>query len=195
MAQLPNLSYGQSAPMSSAEFKSLARTSVSAEDASFLDLCSLNPFSASVEKQGEAPEFIRSWQDWEKTLRLNLARYRAPKVKRDVSNQWFAAEIPDYPADAAQAAKSAAALESPLDAEILLDEFRWKAIDNFQGIDYFGVNTVYAYLLKLLLLERRSAFRAEEGFAEYKTLYSSIVKSSDSGALPAEAKSPTGEPK
>jgi hypothetical protein len=66
-------------------------------------------------------------------------------------------------------------MDSPLEAEIFLDGARWKAIEEFQGLSYFSVNTVYAYLLKLLLMERRSCFRTEEGFTEYKELYASIM--------------------
>ena len=31
-------------------------------------------------------------------------------------------------------------------------------------------------MLKLLLIERRAAFKVEEGFAEYKALYTSIME-------------------
>jgi hypothetical protein len=82
---------------------------------------------------------------------------------------------PAHPADAAAVAKAAASMDSPLEAELFLDKSRWDAIGIFQGLDYFGQNTIYAYLLKLLLMERRSFFRSEEGFAEYKELYASIM--------------------
>jgi hypothetical protein len=85
-------------------------------------------------------------------------------------------EPPGLPPEAEAAAKAAASLESPLEAELLLDKARWDAIGTLQGLDYFGRNTVYAYLLKLLLMERRSSFKSEEGFADYKTLYASIME-------------------
>jgi hypothetical protein len=83
-------------------------------------------------------------------------------------------------------------MDSPLEAELFLDEARWKALEYFQGITYFDRNTVYAYLLKLLLMERRSAFRAEEGFAEYKGLYAAVMEGSSVGA---GLNSQSGEPK
>jgi hypothetical protein len=86
------------------------------------------------------------------------------------------ADPPDYPADAAAVAKAALAMDSPLEAELFLDKSRWDLIESLQGLDYFGRNTVYAYLLKLFLLERRSLFRAEEGFAEYKGLYAAVME-------------------
>jgi hypothetical protein len=82
--------------------------------------------------------------------------------------------VPDSPGIAALA-KNAAALESPLEAELYIDKARWDAIENLQGIGYFDSNVVFAYLLKLLLLERRALFKAEEGFAEYKRIYASIL--------------------
>jgi hypothetical protein len=85
-------------------------------------------------------------------------------------------EPPEYPADAAATAKAAVAMTSPLEAELFLDKARWDAIEAFQGLDYFNRNTIYAYLLKLLLMERRSLFKTEEGFAEYKGLYASIME-------------------
>jgi hypothetical protein len=74
------------------------------------------------------------------------------------------------------AAKQAFGVDSPLEAELILDKARWNAIEAFHGIGYFTENMIYAYLLKLKLMERRQAFNTEEGFAEYKTLYASILE-------------------
>jgi hypothetical protein len=172
--------------MSSRDFRELAASKLGAADAAWLDLCTLNPPADAACAEG-APEFFRLWQEYERALRLNLARYRAAKTRRDPPSG-----APGHPADAAAAAKAAAAMDSPLEAEIFLDGARWKAIEYFQGITYFDRNTVYAYLLKLLLMERRSAFRAEEGFAEYKRLYAAVMEGSSGGG---GLNSQSGEPK
>ncbi|GHV82478.1 hypothetical protein AGMMS49991_10360 [Spirochaetia bacterium] len=185
-AQLPSLVYGQAAPMGSAAFKDLCQSALSADDMALLDFCTLDPAPATAKPQGPAyaeppvsidPDFIDSWRNWERTLRLNLARYRTQKIKRDGG---VPVDPPEYPADAAGAAKAAAAMDSPLEAELFLDKARWDAIEAFQGLDYFSRNTIYAYLLKLLLMERRALFRAEEGFSEYKGLYAAILAASGS---------------
>ncbi|MDR3303122.1 MAG: DUF2764 domain-containing protein [Treponema sp.] len=181
-AQLPYLIYGQQAPMTSVAFKSLCANKLSATDAALLERCSLDPESAASGDKASYAEvsastgsvFLDEWRAWERTLRLNLARFRAQKQKRDSGSS---VEPPESPADAAAAAKSAMALESPLEAEQFLDEMRWRTIETLQGIDYFDVNTIYAYLLKLLIMERKSAFKVEEGFAEYKGLYDAILAS------------------
>ena len=180
-AQLPYLVYGQGVPMSSSAFKDMARDALSASDAAALEYCTLDPDPASTATRGASyaesvsrtpSAFLNLFREWERTLRLNLAKNRAAKLKREGG---VTSDAPDYPADAATTAKIALTMESPLEAEIYLDKARWSAIESFQGISTFNENAIYAYLLKLLLMERRTAFKTEEGFSEYKALYEAIL--------------------
>ena len=188
--QLSYLVYGQEIPMSSAAFINLALDTMSSDDAALLDYCTLDPdpvkeSGGSSDKPLDSKsdsiayaepvspshsEFIDKWREWERTLRLNLARNRALKLKREIG-----VEVPEYPADAVLTAKNAMSIESPLEAELFLDKARWDAIESFQGINVFSESAMYAYLLKLLLLERKASFNAEEGFTEYKALYTAIL--------------------
>jgi hypothetical protein len=155
--------------MSSSAFKALAQGQMSPGDAANLDFCTLDP-----ETTARAPsEFINQWKDWDRALRLNLAKARGQKLKREAGAA--AAGAPDYPAGAVGTAKAAMTMESPLEAEIFLDRARWDAIENFQGISSFTESAMYAYLLKLLLMERRMAFKHEEGLAEYRGLCAAIL--------------------
>lgn len=167
--------YGQPAPMTSRHFKSLASELMSSRDAALLDYCTLEPEDAASAAKIPS-KFIKRWKEWERALRLNLARNRAVKIKRE-----GVFEAPGYPADAVVAAKSAVAAESPLEAELFLDKARWDAIESFQGINTFSRNAMFAYMLKLLLMERRAAFITEEGYTEYKGLYSAIMDLQASG--------------
>lgn len=179
IAQLPALNYNAPAPITSAAFLDLCKTKLSASDIPLLDVCSLDPDGRKLDGPAYAENppateaaFIDGWRSWERALRLNLARYRKERLKREGG----AVDAPEYPADAVAAAKAAIALESPLEAEIFLGEARWNAIEALQGLSYFNENTIYAYLLKLLLLERKALFKAEEGFAEYKALYTAVLE-------------------
>ncbi|MDR1411869.1 MAG: hypothetical protein LBI91_06670 [Spirochaetaceae bacterium] len=195
-AQLPDLVFGQNAPMSSAAFRDLVKRLLDKEDSDMLDKISLDPAdplsdpSQPAYGQGAAPSgcgFIDKWREWERALRLNLARNRALRLKREGGAP---VDPPAHPLDAAAAAlKAGLSDESPLEAEFSLDRARWNAINHLQGIAYFSRNTIYAYYLKLLLLERRKSFDTEAGFAEYKSLYASILERAQPGILPAgEAK-------
>ena len=188
-AQLPYLVYGQVQPMSSDAFRAMARAAMSSADAAALDYCTLDPFVAAPAPEsgffmgapppstgaGSNPPvhsaFINKWREWEQALRLNLAGGRLQKLKRDGA----AADAPDSPVEAAAAAKNALAMESPLEAELYLDKARWNAIEGFQGLSTFSEDAMYAYLLKLLLMERKAAFNTEEGYTEYERLYSAIL--------------------
>jgi hypothetical protein len=183
--------------MSSLAFRGLAKSLLEPRDAVLLDMVDLSP--GGQEKEGgedsgpvyadntpsSGCDFIDRWREWERALRLNLARQRAQRIKRESGAP---VEPPLSPADAVAAAVKAINVPSPLDAELVLDKARWDAIEVLQGINYFDRDTIYAYLLKLLLLERRVAFQVEEGFTEYKSLYASILGGVQAGA-------PMGEPK
>ena len=180
-AQLPYLIYGQTPPMSSASFRALASEQMRSADAALLEYCTLDPdpvkpgdSGATYAEQAHSTrsKLINQWKEWERALRLNLAKNRAIKLKRDAGP---GIEAPGIPAEAVLAAKNAMAIESPLEAELFLGKARWDAIESFEGLNIFCETAMYAYLLKLLLMERRAAFKSEEGFTEYKGLYAAIL--------------------
>jgi hypothetical protein len=192
-SQLPYLIFGQQPPMSSEAYKDLARPLLGAHDAGLLDLVGIDPqpcgaaegpsYSEKIPSSGSS--FIDNWREWERALRLNLAKHRAAKTKRENT---ALGEVPFIPADAVSAASRAVSAESPLDGEMLIDRARWTAIEALQGIDYFSINSALAYLLKLILLERSASFQTETGFAEYKSLYAAITESIGSNSPAGETK-------
>ncbi len=164
---------------------------MSAQDAALLDLCALDP--AALTADGAAVAFdaaaasplIGGWFAWERALRQALARLRGQKLGRD------AAELAQPPADALDAiavAKAALAIDSPLEAESFLDRARWDAVEELQARNYFDRDTVYGYMIKLLLLERKALFRVEEGFAEYKAIYASVMEAASTSIASGEPK-------
>ena len=209
MAQLPYLIFEQRPPMTSAAFMSLCETLLSKGDLALMKSLSLDPQPSEGRKKRlqdevvsakyEGPTysksapasgcgFIDSWREWERALRLNLAKDRAIKKGREDLIQ---VEPPHIPQDAVNtAAKAVSSSMSPLEGEMIIDKARWNVIDNLVGIDYFNRRNVFAYFLKLLLLERRQSFNTERGLAEYKSLYAAIVDSN----LNKSVKIP-GEPK
>jgi len=182
MAQLPYLIYEQKPPMSSENFKDLAMSLLDKDDAVLMRNISKDFDSADFKKhdyEKNAPssgcDFIDKWRNWERTLRLNIARERAIKIKRDQVIK----EPPVFPADAVNTAIKAVVQDgSPLEKETMLDKARWSAIEILAGNDYFHRNSVFAYFLKLILLERRQSFKAEKGFVEYKSVYSEVLENS-----------------
>jgi hypothetical protein len=183
MAQLPYLLFEQRPPMSTAAFKALCQTMLSKSDFALLESLSIDPDPEKLSDAGgisyaeNIPKtncgFINKWHDWERVLRLSLAKQRAQKISFNVTT----IDPPFFPVEANQtAAKALTGDISPLDGEIIIDKARWAAVESFAGSDYFSRDNVFAYYLNLLLLERRQVFNVEKGFSEYKALYASIIE-------------------
>jgi hypothetical protein len=139
-------------------------------DAALTEYCRYDPrvILAAVQPTGSA--FIDLLMARERALILSLAYLRAARLKRPSPG-----EPPRGAPQAEAAAKAAFEIEDPLQADLYIDRDRWGALDNMVGTDYFGVNNIFAYLMKLQLLERRQLFDAEKGFAGYTKLYDAIV--------------------
>jgi hypothetical protein len=170
IASLPAIQYGDKPPVAYNDFREQCNSMLSQADAALLQFCCYNPKLAIETVQPTGSIFIDLLMSRERTLNLNLAALRAAKQKRPSLGE------PPHDVPRAEAvAKAAFEMDDPLEAEIYIDKSRWGALEDMVGIDYFGVNNVYAYLLKLQLLERRQRFDTEKGFAEYRKLYDSIV--------------------
>jgi len=174
--QLPYLVFGQTPPMSPEAFRDLVMPLMDEQDAAMFDMIglSLKPPIGNAADVSSGSDFIDKWREWERILRLNLVKHRSGKLKRETPS----AEPPVIPSDAASAAAKAVQ-ETPLDGEITIDKARWNAIDNLvAGSGLFDRNVVFAYMLKLIILNRQALFQTERGFSEYKSLYASILEKS-----------------
>jgi len=183
--QLSCLVYGQQPPISSAAFREKAAPILGEADAALLGMLNLDPPPEAADGEGgdenakkvraSGCDFIDGWRGWENALRLNLARLRAARCGRDEEGL---PEAPPVPSEAAAAAARALEAETPLEGERIIDKARWDAVEALQGTDLFHRRTVFAYFMKLIILERQALFQAETGFSEYKALYGSILERS-----------------
>jgi len=153
------------------------------QDAALMDLIGLDPLPLKPDDKKPGPayagnipacgcEFIDNWREWERALRLNLAKLRFIKTKREGV---LPVEAPGSPADAVSVANKVIN-EGPMEGENLIDKARWNAIEALQGTDYFDRNTIFAYLLKIMILERQALFQTDTGYSEYKSLCDSILE-------------------
>jgi len=169
-ATLPWLNYDDKPPMSSEEFRNQCYALLKPSDAALLRFCYYDPMLAVETVQPTGSDFIDLFMARERTLNLNLAFLRAAKLKRPSPGD------PPHEVPRAEAvAKAAFDMNDPLEATIYIDKARWGALDAMIGLNSFGVNNIYAFLMKLQLLERRQKFDAEKGVAAYRELYNSIL--------------------
>ncbi len=170
VSQLPNISgaEGKSAlPLNEASFKELCCRFLSEEEKITLNGLSLVP---PKELSSTGSVFLDTWYEKERNLRYALAQIRAQKMKKDAS-----VLPPGVTADIVQAARTAVGMDSPLSAEQFLFDYRIRLLDELRPLDSFSVDAVYAYGIKLLLVERMKKFDVEIGKTSYHKIYDNIL--------------------
>jgi len=78
--------------------------------------------------------------------------------------------------DAVQAARTASGMDSPLSAELYLNQYRLSVIESMRPTDGFSLDSVFSYGLKLRLAERMKKFDEAKGMASYKKIYTRILE-------------------
>ena len=177
VATLPSITYDDAPPFSSEEFRDLCHSLLSPSDAELVQYCYYDPELVVQTTQPTGSDFIDLLMARERTLILNLVYQRAARLKRPSPGD------PPHDVPRAEAvAKAAFEMDDPLEAALYIDRSRWGALEAMVDIDIFGVNNIYAYLMKLQLLERRRNFNAEKGAAAYRERYDSILNEYNSKA-------------
>ena len=90
------------------------------------------------------------------------------KKSFDTENKNFSVEL-------MKVARTAVEMESPLEAEKLLNRYRLEFLDTLRPLDNFSEDAVFYYGLKLKLVSRMRQFNADIGEAAYKNIYNSIM--------------------
>lgn len=170
VSQLPNISDSESKanlPISVEEYKELCCRFVSEKEKQIINSLSLVP---PKEQTVTGSEFLDNWYDKERNLRFALAQIRSQKMKKDTYT------LPaGCTADIISAARTAVGMDSPYTAEQFLFEYRIKLLDNLRPIDFFSIDAVYSYGIKLMLVERMHKFDVENGKQSYHKIYDSIL--------------------
>lgn len=165
-ASLPLLAFDGPPPLSSRDFLSLCREQAP-EAHELLVRASFDSLGA---RAGD-PAPWRGYAGWETALRDELAVQRAQRLGID-PGPWL--RPAPFVAGLAEAVKEALAAGSPLAAETALDRRRWARLDELEAGGGFGIGRLVAYRLKLLLLERREAFRAAAAGGAFEREYARI---------------------
>ncbi len=171
VAQLPSFSVsGESSsklPISTEYFKDLCMRYMNAKDCQVAQNLSLEP---PRERVSTGSAFLDEWYDKERNLRYALAQVRAQKMKKEASVVPITTD-----GEVIQAARTATGMDSPLSAELFLNEYRLSVLDKIAPLDMFSVDAVYSYGLKLMLTERIRKFNRDEGLASYHKIYDEIL--------------------
>ena len=73
-----------------------------------------------------------------------------------------------------QVVAAALSAKNPLEAEKVLLEYEFEALDSLVGLHMFDDHVLFGYAIKLKLLERQNCFEDTKGKAEFKSLFDGI---------------------
>ncbi|MCQ2589490.1 MAG: DUF2764 domain-containing protein [Treponema sp.] len=170
VSQLPNISPSESKtalPLNGEQFRELCSRFVSEKEKIILNELSLVP---PKDLSATGSQFLDTWYEKERNLRFALAQIRAQRMKKESYT------LPaGCTADIIGAARTAVGMDSPYSAEQFLYEYRIKLLEEIKPLDGFSIDAVYAYGLKLLLVERMRKFEVENGKASYHKIYDEIL--------------------
>lgn len=120
--------------------------------------------------ESSGSDLIEAWNRGEHNLRLALGKVRADKL-----NKQFDTENRIFTADLMQVVRAAVEMDSPMEAEKLLNRYRMDYLESLRPMDVFSEEYVFYYCLKLKLILRMRRFDAENGKSAYRNIYNSIM--------------------
>jgi hypothetical protein len=173
VSQLPSLQYGEEPPYTPQEFLEQCQVVITKGDFEALQYCTTDIAVLDEYRPGKF-EFLNTWVSFERTFTYTLAHLRLGRLKHGHQN-----EREDAPHDSPRteaSAHAAFAMGNPLEAELFIDKDRWGRIEGIQGNSLFGINVIFAHLLKLELMQRRARFQKEAGQAHFDSLYRTILQ-------------------
>ncbi len=124
--------------------------------------------SKTYEKSSSS--LIETWNNNERSLRFALAKVRADKMKKsfDTENKVLSSEL-------IKVANAAIEIESPLEAEKFLNNYRLEFLETLRPMDNFSEEFIYYYGLKLKLISHIRQFDTNAGEISYRNIYDSIM--------------------
>lgn len=168
-ATLPSLQLGAPPPMSPADFLLQAFRYLSPAD-----MESLSPIGLGEDEGEDSLSLVATrHRAWDKEVRNELARLRAKRLGRPAA-EWVRGGGETNPG-VTKAAQAAFQAPSPLAGELALEAERWAFLDDLAPFQSFDLESLSAYYLKLLVLERLASFGIEEGQTKYRETYAAIL--------------------
>ncbi|HNQ81340.1 MAG TPA: DUF2764 family protein [Candidatus Aminicenantes bacterium] len=170
---LPALSLGAPPPLSSADFLRRGRLHLRPMDFALLEKTTLQSGPDLPPPAGSG--LLDRYYAWERSLRNELVSLRAARLGRS-GDRWRrpAGRDDDAARDARSVFLAVPDASTPLEAEIALESVRWMRIDRLRGLTVFDFDSLLAYRLQLLILERLAVLTAGRGERNYQEIYDAV---------------------
>ena len=174
VSSLPYLLKNSNIKLTLNKFEELCSEQLTKNDLNVIEECKLNNFNLNKK---DNITFSR-WQLWEINLRNELLKLRAQK-KGIQPDKYFVSC--DRIIEVDEIARSAFNQASPIDAENMLDNARWDLLESMEVGNYFNIDKLVLYSLKLQLLEKKAAYNKEQGIEVFNELKQTKLEKIKSG--------------
>lgn len=175
VASLPFLSYDMEAAQSPDDFIAMAAEHLSAADYQVVSAATID---APVEL-APGPPVITEWQRFERGLRNELVKLRAPKLGTDPAEYVRTDEAGNDDTERgglSDSAREAVSEVSPLAGEDVLGRARWSFLSDLEVGHFFDVDRLVVYYLQLQLIARKRQFNTEDGKHLFTAATEKIIK-------------------
>jgi len=146
---LPMLHFGMKPPFSFERFLEICRQFIPKPD--YQLLCTL-PRPQQYSEESKRYKTVRKWIEFDTAMKNELVKVRAQRKHIEPSPYLR----PGISSDLSLAAAAMAAMSNPslLDAETVLEEIRWKSLEEIATGHHFDLDLLITYAYKLLILIR-----------------------------------------
>ncbi|MBM4055166.1 MAG: DUF2764 family protein [Planctomycetes bacterium] len=105
--------------------------------------------------------FVRKWRQSEIHLKNALVAARTARFHIDARP--FLKDDAEIGINEAKVAAEALGKQNPLEKELALDKYRWRVLDELASADFFGMSSIFSFVLKLKLIMRWKSLNDEKG--------------------------------
>jgi hypothetical protein len=158
IASLPLLHFGMKPPFSFERFLEACRQFIPEKDYQLLRTL---PQPEQYLEGGKRHQIIRKWIEFDVAVRNELVRIRA--TRKQVEPATYLRPERYGISSLGPVIMAASMNASILDAEKILDETRWKALEEFATGHYFDLEFLITYAYQLLILQRWENIRSADG--------------------------------
>ncbi len=158
IASLPMLHFGMKPPFSFERFLEVWCPLIPEKD---FQLLRTLPQPEHYFEKGKRHRIIQKWIEFDVALRNELVRIRA--TKKHIEPATYLRPDSYSGSSLTPAIMAATVNTSVLDAEKILDETRWKALEELATGHYFDLDFLITYAYKLLILQRWENIRSADG--------------------------------
>ena len=160
-ASLPILDFEKALPFSYSDFLDNCQRLMGTKDFQFLKQATL-----TYDKIQSPHSALEALAKFNRHFQNEMVYARAKRVNRESSDYIRG----DRSADqiSIDVINSAAKAENPLEAEKILDRYKWQKFEDMAQIHFFDLTFLMSYALKLQILERQQEINSEKGTAKFE---------------------------